>query len=47
MEYGHRRATDHLLLRKVGGGYIFIHRLLMEHMAGMEERKGEGEQGIP
>jgi serine/threonine protein kinase/DNA polymerase III delta prime subunit len=26
-------ATDCVFLRKVGGGYIFIHRLLMEHFA--------------
>jgi transcriptional regulator with XRE-family HTH domain/GTPase SAR1 family protein len=27
-------ATDHILLRKVGAGYIFIHRLLLEYFAG-------------
>jgi uncharacterized protein with WD repeat len=26
-------AADHILLRKVGGGYIFIHRLLLEYFA--------------
>ncbi len=26
-------ATDRLLLRRVGGGFIFIHRLLLEHFA--------------
>ncbi len=26
-------ATDHILLRRVGGGYVFIHRLLLEHFA--------------
>ncbi|MCI0395932.1 MAG: hypothetical protein L0332_32395 [Chloroflexi bacterium] len=26
-----------ILLRKVGGGYIFIHRLLLEYFAGLEE----------
>jgi eukaryotic-like serine/threonine-protein kinase len=26
-------ATDLILLKKVGGGYIFIHRLLLEHFA--------------
>jgi hypothetical protein len=26
-------ATERIFLRKVGGGYIFIHRLLMEHFA--------------
>jgi len=30
-------CADHLFLRKVGGGYIFIHRLLLEHFADMEE----------
>ena len=28
-------AADRLLLRKVGGGYIFIHRLLLEYFASM------------
>lgn len=26
-------AAEHILLRKVGGGYIFIHRMLLEHFA--------------
>ncbi len=29
-------ATERIFLQKVGGGYIFIHRLLMEHFAQME-----------
>lgn len=29
-------ATDLVFLRKVGGGYIFVHRLLMEHFAEMD-----------
>jgi|GEM_PF-614543 len=29
-------AADRIFLQKVGGGYIFIHRLLMEHFARME-----------
>ena len=29
-------AAEHILLRKVGGGYIFIHRSLMEHFAQLE-----------
>lgn len=29
-------ATDRILLQKVGGGYIFVHRLLQEHFAQME-----------
>jgi hypothetical protein len=28
-------ATERLFLQKVGGGYIFVHRMLMEHFAGM------------
>ena len=30
-------ATDRVFLRKVGGGYIFIHRMLMEHFAKLYE----------
>lgn len=33
-------ATERLFLQKVGGGYIFVHRMLLEHFAGMS-----GEQG--
>ena len=29
-------ATERLFLQKVGGGYIFIHRMLLEHFAAME-----------
>lgn len=29
-------AVDRLFLQKVGGGYIFIHRLLMEHFAAID-----------
>ena len=29
-------ATDRIFLQKVGGGYIFIHRMLMEHFANMK-----------
>ena len=28
-------ATNSIFLQKVGGGYIFIHRMLMEHLAQM------------
>ncbi len=30
-------AAERIFLRKVGGGYIFIHRLLLEHFAAMDE----------
>jgi DNA polymerase III delta prime subunit len=36
-------ATERLFLQKVGGGYIFMHRLLMEHFAELElenEKRG-------
>jgi len=32
-------CCDRLLLQRVGGGYIFMHRLLMEHFAQMEVDK--------
>jgi predicted lipid-binding transport protein (Tim44 family) len=28
-------ATERLFLQKVGGGYIFVHRMLLEHFAEM------------
>lgn len=28
-------CVDLIFLRRVGGGYIFVHRLLMEHFAAM------------
>jgi hypothetical protein len=32
-------AADRIFLRKVGGGYIFIHRLMMEHFANLGKTK--------
>ncbi|MCM0594488.1 MAG: hypothetical protein ACSI46_20020 [Gloeotrichia echinulata DVL01] len=29
-------ASDRIFLQKVGGGYIFVHRMLLEHFAGMK-----------
>ena len=34
-------CVERIFLRKVGGGYIFVHRLLMEHFAGLERRRAE------
>ncbi|MBK8784606.1 MAG: hypothetical protein IPO22_23045 [Anaerolineales bacterium] len=31
-------CVDLIFLRRVGGGYIFVHRLLMEHFAEMYEK---------
>jgi hypothetical protein len=33
-------ATERLFLRKVGGGYIFLHRMLLEYFATLEEPSG-------
>jgi len=33
-------AADRIFLRKVGGGYIFIHRMLMEYFAALETEPG-------
>jgi len=32
-------ATERILLRKVGGGYIFIHGLLLEYFASLAEKR--------
>jgi len=29
-------CAERIFLRKVGGGYIFVHRLLMEYFASLE-----------
>jgi hypothetical protein len=29
-------CAERIFLRRVGGGYIFVHRLLMEHFASLE-----------
>ena len=38
-------ATERLLLRRAGGGYIFIHRLLLEYFAVSSARSGLGQLG--
>jgi DNA polymerase III delta prime subunit len=38
-------ATDRLLLRKVGGGYVFVHRLLLDYFADLQ--KGEAAEMTP
>jgi hypothetical protein len=30
-------CVERILLRKVGGGYIFVHRLLLEHFTGVTD----------
>jgi NACHT domain len=34
-------ATERLFLQKVGGGYIFVHRMLLEHFAEMSIEQGK------
>jgi hypothetical protein len=38
-------ASDRLFLRKVGGGYVFVHRLLLEYFADL--RHGEAATATP
>lgn len=33
-------ATERIFLRKVGGGYVFVHRMLMEYFASLEPGHG-------
>lgn len=35
-------AADHLFLQKVGGGYIFVHRMLLEYFAAMDMASAKG-----
>ena len=39
-------ATTRLLLHKVGGGYIFIHRLLLDYFASLKTSSSEGESAV-
>lgn len=32
-------AAERILLRKVGGGYIFVHRTLLEYFASLEDEQ--------
>ncbi|CAN1210833.1 hypothetical protein TUMEXPCC7403_11585 [Tumidithrix helvetica PCC 7403] len=33
-------ATDAILLQKIGGGYVFVHRLLLEHFSEIHHERG-------
>jgi hypothetical protein len=37
-------AAERVLLRKVGGGYIFVHRMLLEYFASLEEGREQPNQ---
>jgi DNA polymerase III delta prime subunit len=37
-------CVDRIFLRRVGGGYIFVHRLLMEHFASLYTQRSETTQ---
>jgi hypothetical protein len=34
-------CVERIFLRRVGGGYIFVHRLLMEHFASLYDENGK------
>jgi hypothetical protein len=34
-------TTDRLILRKVGGGYVFVHRLLLDYFADLQGVEAE------
>lgn len=38
-------ATRLTLLQRVGGGWVFIHRLLQEHLAATTNGRGNGQSG--
>ena len=40
-------AADRILLRKVGGGYLFVHRLLQEHFAALGDAGLDRRAGCP
>ena len=37
-------ATDRIFLRKVGGSYIFVHRLLLEYFASLTNNDSQNNQ---
>jgi hypothetical protein len=39
-------AAERILLRKVGGGYIFVHRLLLEYFAALDAMSNSDEVTI-
>jgi hypothetical protein len=51
MPFGYPRfldyAAERILLRKVGGGYIFVHRLLLEYFADVEIRAAPDTNASP
>lgn len=40
-------AKDRLFLRRTGSGYIFVHRLLLEHFAGLDTAGQAQPPGAP
>lgn len=38
-------AAERILLRKVGGGYIFVHRLLLEYFASADNTPAQDDAG--
>jgi NACHT domain len=40
-------ATERILLRKVGGGYIFVHRLLLDYFSSLVPGSGQEPRSLP
>ena len=40
-------CVDRVLLRRVGGGYMFIHRTMMEHIANLDLEKWKEQPDSP
>ena len=40
-------ATERILLRKVGGGYIFVHRMLLDYFASLVSNPGQEQHNLP
>jgi hypothetical protein len=39
-------AAERIFLRKVGGGYIFVHRMLLEYFASLGEAEKNQEKAV-
>jgi hypothetical protein len=40
-------ATERILLRKVGGGYIFVHRLLLDYFSSLVPSSSQEQRSLP
>ena len=40
-------ATGSILLHKVGGGFMFIHRFLLEYFVSLQQKANDGQKTSP